>query len=117
MMQEKEGAVELSKNFDTQRRYTSVTSTLIYGVQWDAIMQFMDTKYKNEEGNLTSYIANSTRKGNYDEDENINDWRGNPTVTGASADYAEKNIYDLAGNYWEWTMESYNANVRTIRGR
>ena len=111
------GAVELAKNFDTKRGYTSVTSTLIYGVQWDAIMQFIDSGYKNEDGKLTSYVADSTGRGNYQEDENTNDWKGTPTVTGASANYAVKNIYDLAGNCWEWTMESYGTNNRVIRGR
>ena len=111
------GAVEISKNFDTERGYTSVTSTLIYGVQWDAIMQFIDSGYRNEDGTLTSYVAGSTGKGNYDEEENTNPWRGNVTVTGASADYAVKNIYDLAGNCWEWTMESCNTYRRSSSQR
>ena len=117
MNDETGGAVELSKNFGTKRGYTSVTSTLIYGVQWDAIMQFIDPKYKDEDGTLTSYVADSTGKGNYNEDKNTNDWKGSPTVTGASADYAEKNIYDLAGNCWEWTMESFYTDNRVLRGR
>ena len=117
MKNEKGGAVELSKNFDATRGYTSVTSTLIYGVQWDAIMQFIDPKYKDEDGTLTSYVANSTERGNYDEDENTNTWRGSLTVTGASANYEVKNIYDLAGNCDEWTMESYDTFSRVFRGR
>ena len=117
MTDETGGAVELSKNFDTEREYTSVTSTLIYGVQWDAIMQFIDSGYKNEDGTLTSYVADSTGKGNYDEDENANPWRGNVTVTGASESYAVKNIYDLAGNVDEWTMESCYTGYRVLRGR
>ena len=36
------GAVELSRNFDIENEYTSVTSTLIYGVQWDAVMKWME---------------------------------------------------------------------------
>ena len=27
-----------------------------------------------------------------------------------------KNIYDLAGNAWEWTMEANFTNSRTVRG-
>ena len=32
------GEVEKSKNFDIDNDYVSVNSTLIYGVQWDAII-------------------------------------------------------------------------------
>ncbi len=42
------GAVEVSRNFDAEKGYTSVTSTLIYGVQWDAIMNFIDPNYITE---------------------------------------------------------------------
>ena len=55
------GAVQKSKEFASVNNYTSVTSTLIYGVQWDAIMQFIDPEYKNEDGTLyekNSFVAN-----------------------------------------------------------
>ena len=105
------GAVQKSKEFASANNYTSVTSTLIYGVQWDAIMQFIDSGYKNEDGTLyekNSFVANSTGKGNY---------TGSLLPTGSNSEYAVKNIYDLAGNAYEWTMESYNANCRVDRGR
>ena len=117
MTDETGGAVEVAKGMYSKGRGDSVTSTLIYGVQWDAIMQFIDSGYENEDGTLTGYVANSAGRGNYDEDKNTNPWRGDPTVTGASADYEEKNIYDLAGNVFEWTMESYNTGIRVVRGR
>ena len=28
-----------------------------------------------------------------------------------------KNIYDMAGNVWEWTMESNSSDSRVTRGR
>ena len=65
----------------------------------------------------TLYEGKMIGKGNYDEEENTNPWRGNVTVTGASADYAVKNIYDLAGNVDEWTMESCQNNYRIMRCR
>ena len=105
------GAVQKSKEFASANNYTSVTSTLIYGVQWDAIMQFIDSGYKNQDGTLyekNSFVANSTGKGNY---------TGSLLPTGSNSDYAVKNIYDLAGNVEEWTMESYNSNLRVYRGR
>ena len=109
------GAVELAKNFDTERGYTSVTSTLIYGVQWDAIMAWIDPAYKTGSCESNSFVVDSTVKGNY------SDYL---VETGSKADYAVKNIYDLAGNVAEWTMEERTNDVgcaiyyfRVIRGR
>ncbi len=115
------GAVQKAKEFADEKGYTSVTSTLIYGVQWDAIMAWIEPRYKdkNKAEELLAeknFVANSTGKGNYKEDENTNPWKGKVTTTGASADYAVKNIYDLAGNVYEWTMESYYTNGRVCRG-
>ena len=105
------GAVQKSKEFASVNNYTSVTSTLIYGVQWDAIMQFIDSGYKNQDGTLyekTSFVANSTGKGNY---------TGSLLPTGSNSDYAVKNIYDLAGNVDEWTMESLNLEAENLYSR
>ena len=64
-MQETEGttggAVELSRNFYKANEYTSVTSTLIYGVQWDAVMKWMENiPNPNATGSLKNYIQDST---------------------------------------------------------
>ncbi len=74
MTNETGGAVELSKNFDTEREYTSVTSTLIYGVQWDAIMAWIDPAYKTGSCAEDSFVRDSTEKGYYEQ--------SSPTVTG-----------------------------------
>lgn len=120
MTNEKGGAVEKAKNFSKDNNYTSVTSTLIYGVEWDAIMTWIDPAYTTGNCDINnSYVANSTGKGNYDENENTNSWKGKVTITGASSDYSIKNIYDLAGNVYEWSMESvnvYGQNRRIKRG-
>ena len=117
----KDGAVELARNFDTANNYISVASTLIYGVQWDAIMAWIEPRYKNASNaeDLVAeknFVADSTGKGNYSEDVNTNEWKGKVTTTGASDDYEVNNIYDLAGNVFEWTMESRNTNYRVFRG-
>ena len=112
MMDPTGGAVQLAK--DLYARERAVTSTLIYGVQWDAIMAWIEPRYKNqnpqdklyEEG---SFIANSIGKGYYN--------HSRPALTGSSKDYSVKNIYDLAGNVYEWSMESYSTNRRVFRGR
>ena len=115
MTDETGGAVELAKNFATERGYISVTSTLIYGVQWDAIMAWIDPAYKTESCEPNSFVADSTEKGNY------GGVLGNVLETGSDANYAIKNIYDLAGNVTEWTMEEIengcNGSNRVVRGR
>ena len=106
-----EGAVCLARKFAEENEYTSVTSTLCYGVQWDAIMQFIDEKYISGECNEDSYVINKNGKGNYD---------GSIINTGSNEAYQMKNIYDMAGNVWELTMEVLNLNVeqslRVCRG-
>ena len=39
-----------------------------------------------------------------------------PELTGSVSTDVSKNIYDLAGNCLEWTMEAYYTNNRVIRG-
>ena len=79
-------------------------STLCYGVQWDAILRWLKSFSTISEG-----ITNSTSIGNYDAD-------GNIATTGYDEAYQLKNIYDLAGNVAEWTMESYGTDKRVLRG-
>ena len=110
------GAVELARNFDTANEYETVTSTLCYGVQWDAIMRWM-----KDVPNLTGgkYVEDSTGMGWY-KDNYSNDSNGNPGhKTGIDVNGGKnkvKNIYDLAGNVYEWTMESYITFYRAYRG-
>ena len=111
MNDETGGAVELSKNFANQKGYSSVTSSLIYGVQWDAIMNFIDPAYATGSCAEDSFVRDSSGKGNYPgESEPL------AVVTGASANYAVKNIYDLGGNVYEWTMEAIDTDSRVYRG-
>ena len=86
------GAVYLAKNFASQNNYTSVTSTLIYGCQWDAMCR---------------YIGDSQR---------TTPKKSRPELTGSVSTDVSKNIYDLAGNCREWTMEAYSTSRRVIRG-
>ena len=111
------GALEISRNFDTENNYKNVTSTLIYGVQWDAIMRWtQDIENPDATGNATKYIQDSTNMGWHSD----NYLSGNQAhKTGIDIDGEKnkvKNIYDLAGNVREWTMESCNSNLRAYRG-
>ena len=86
------GAVYLAKNFASQHNYTSVTSTLTYGCEWDAMCR---------------YIGDSQR---------TTPTKSKVELTGSVSTDVSKNIYDLAGNCEEWTMEAYDTSVRVQRG-
>ena len=100
------------------------TSSLLFGIQWDLVLKHFQTKGAATADELTS---NSTEWGNY-YNATFNIARGAYSTnygasftpvsetypksgsvlltTGASTDRNVKmNIYDLAGNVWEWTIE------------
>ena len=112
MTDETGGAVEVARGMYNEEKGDSVTSTLIYGVQWDAIMRWMQD-VPNQTGG--KYVQDSTGMGWYNDNAS-----GNATHrTGIDVDGGKnkvKNIYDLAGNVYEWTMESYGADDRVYRG-
>ena len=87
------GAVYLAKNFASQHNYTSVTSTLTYGCEWDAMCRYIGDSQRTTTPN-----------------------RSAAELTGSVSTDVSKNIYDLAGNCREWTMEAYYADRRVIRG-
>ena len=84
------GAVYLAKNMYSSS--SSVTSTLIYGCQWDAMHR---------------YIGDSQR---------TTPKKDAVQLTGSVSTDVSKNIYDLAGNCWEWTMEADDTGLRVHRG-
>ena len=120
MEDETGGAVELARGFDDQQGYKSVKSTLCYGVQWDAVMKWMkDIKNPNAvitDENKKYYIIDSTGMGWYNDNYTIE----NPThKTGIDINGGKnkvKNIYDIAGNVIERTMEAYGTSSRVCRG-
>lgn len=102
----------------------------MYGVQWDLALAFMKDKggatdslltqdsksignYKNNPWNITNSSAKHSD----------NDGGSFPScpykksdkvyallTTGADASFSVKNIYDMAGNVWEWTLEGKPEN-------
>ena len=103
------------------------TSSLMFGVQWDLMLAFMHNKGNIADSTLTS---NSTTIGNYKNNlwtiKNANakystDYGSTFTAcpnpfkkdadskilltTGADSSFSVQNIYDIAGNVYEWTLE------------
>lgn len=74
-----------------------VTSSMIFGCEFDMALRFINT----------DYIFNSKDRGQYN---------GNLIKTGSNVLYMEKNIFDLAGNVSEWTIESNSDKYRVLRG-
>ena len=94
----------------------SITSSMIWGSQWDQIMIWMkDVKNTVNTTNGQYYVTNAVGMGNYgvaDVDNYPN--TSNPAATGC---YDVKNIYDLAGNIYDWTLEAYYTYGRVLRRR
>ena len=121
------GAVYLSRNMYTNKDAYGVTSTLCYGVQWNAALRFIRDKvdvtnstnwgnYANHEFEFTGeYSADDAKTWDDDETEKTEDesWL---LTTGASEANKAKNIYDLAGNVDEWTMEADSSTYPVFRG-
>ena len=89
------GAVKVSRAMYKDSTKTTVRSTLAYGVQWDAMVTFLGG----------TYAQNSTGYGVYGAETSAN-----------AGQYAIKNLYDVAGNVDEWTMEAYSSTDRVFRG-
>ncbi len=118
------GAVTVARSMypdDSDSGY-GVVSTLIYGVQWDTALKFIGV-YNVGEAGYDTYATDSTGMGNYigtsgrdDIDSYWNSENDNsgPAECGASEGFRQKNIYDMAGNIGEWTMEIYNSD-RVVR--
>ena len=101
------GAVKVAKSMYTNNFKTYVTSGLCYGSQWEAIMNFIDQNYYTNSCDEQSAIIDSSEVGNY---------YGVLQSTGSNMLFFIKNISDLAGNVWEWTMEGFNDMYRITRG-
>ncbi len=74
----------------------SVESSMIWGSQYDAMMRWMQDNGV---------------------DVTVNIGRNTGEITGSSQTDIIKNVYDLYGCHYEWTLESYSTNTRVSRGR
>ena len=83
---------------------SNVSTTMIWGCQWDAVMRWM---YNSGDSTKKTYTYDSTGKGNYSSSDE---------ATGSNDAYAVNNIYDMAGNVNEWTIEAITTSNRVERG-
>ena len=127
--------------------YEVCTSSLIYGIQWDLILKYIESKKVT---NKTNLVVDSTIIGNYYNSKfslsrgrfaqcnallnwyDYNSERNTDLVTeskkksqnskengillttGATEATKLQNIYDIAGNIREWTLEFYDINTPCV---
>ena len=84
-------------------------TTMVYGNQWDEIMSWLiATGEKTEE----QVNKNSEDWGNYYDITGAATDSGNLQTSGKNEAWKSNNIYDLAGNYVEWTQEVADKRIR-----
>ena len=102
-------------------------SSMIWGCQWDATMKWFiscglgdyvsQSKVDGEvKGNYKDNVVTYKESANDVEDKKTESGTGKVIPTGGSEQTKVKNIYDMAGNVYDWTIEAYNAPSRVIRG-
>ncbi len=100
-----------------------VKTQMIWGCQWDVTMNWLISsgaktsdevnKDSSTWGNYKNYnTANNYTEGTAGYEKNA----GSLQNTGSSENWKANNIYDLAGNCYEWTQEAYSAYSRADRG-
>ena len=99
---------------------------LMYGVEWDSVLNWLignaeiskESSEDSTEMTIDDIQTNSCSWGNYSDstgDAETNS--GSKRNTGYSEYWKANNIYDLAGNVYEWTQEKYSTGTsRASRG-
>ena len=129
-------AQNLSSGLSTD---SNKTSSLLFGIQWDLVCKFLEEKTDltntdiNSDSTSWGNFKNSSLKlyrGKYNTtpDNSTSEWISyvknletssdvdymQLLTTGASEQTNKMNIYDFAGNEWEWTLEHANSDARYL---
>ena len=121
-------AQALAKEMTPNSKYTS---SLMFGIQWDLVCKYLEVKGKLATANIN---FDSSGWGNYSDvtrtissnkaKQTTNKGRTWTAITGtkpassvlltagASEETNKMNIYDFAGNEWEWTLEKTSDNSK-----
>ena len=108
----------------------NIETGMIWGNQWDRTMMWlMECNAKDETTGKSKeeVISDSTSWGNYSNatfqytnssgvTSTKNSGSGVRIPTGSTEYTKANNIYDLAGNVYDWTMEAYSTYYRVVRG-
>ena len=122
---------ELCKNLAGENEI--VVTSMIWGSLWDEILQWLlESEATISTGETIDYtlINNSTNWGNYTNSEfyyistdgdikkkGEDYWSKMYPIPTGSTEYTKvNNIYDIAGNVSEWTLETYSTDKRVARG-
>ena len=129
------GAVYLSNSLYNTNEY-GATSMLCTGACWDSMLDFikdrehsvMDSRTWGNYSNSETFeitrgayaVYNNNTLGSFNNVENKYSKIKDTSIlltTGATERNCSKNIYDVAGNCYEWTTESNSSSNRVYRGR
>ena len=102
----------------------NVRTSMIWGCLWDETLQWLvdsEAKTYAEMDDSTSWgnYANSTfeYKTNTSGSTSTKSTRSYEIIPSGSTEYSKtNNIYDMAGNVYDWTLEGYGSNYRRCRG-
>lgn len=107
--------------YNACKKFTTneIESRMVWGCQWDMVCKFI-----SEHGDKKN-ITDSSTWGNYKTTKVLSS-DGSSTIkasgtsnklnTGITTFTMANKIYDIAGNYWEWTQEVGIGNARATRG-
>ena len=110
------------------------TTSLLFGVQWDLVMKYLETKgtaqadlktdstswgnYSNNAWSITNanlkyavYANNSLGSWTTATEKSKTSSESILLSTGADDSFSKMGIYDLAGNVYEWTLEEYSSSI------